>query len=69
MDRLELTVGPGQAGRAVGSLMRRELAMAEGLISKSPQGESTVCMCRSALYLFSSIYGLASGCYQLLSRL
>lgn len=33
MERLELTAGPGQEGRTVGSLMRRELAMADGLIS------------------------------------
>ena len=33
MERLELTVAPAQAGRTVGSLMRRELSMAEGLIS------------------------------------
>lgn len=33
MEKLELTVAPAQAGRAVGSLLRRELCMAEGLIS------------------------------------
>lgn len=33
MERLTLTVSPEQAGRTVKSLMRRELAMAEGLIS------------------------------------
>lgn len=33
MERLELTVAPAQAGRTVGSLMRRELSMADGLIS------------------------------------
>ena len=33
MEKLELTVAPAQAGRTVGSLLRRELCMAEGLIS------------------------------------
>jgi RluA family pseudouridine synthase len=33
MERLELTVAPAQAGRTVGSLLRRELSMADGLIS------------------------------------
>lgn len=33
MEKLELTVAPAQAGRTVGSLMRRELSMADGLIS------------------------------------
>ena len=33
MEKLELVVAPEQAGRTVGSLMRRELHMAEGLIS------------------------------------
>jgi len=33
MERLELTVAPAQDGRTVGSLMRRELSMADGLIS------------------------------------
>ena len=33
MERLELTVTRSQEGRTVGSLMRRELSMAEGLIS------------------------------------
>ncbi len=35
MERLELTVTPALAGRTVGSLMRRELAMSEGLISSA----------------------------------
>ena len=33
MEKLELTVAPAQAGRTVGSLMRRELSMADGLVS------------------------------------
>ena len=33
MDKLELTVAPAQAGRTIGSLLRRELSMADGLIS------------------------------------
>lgn len=35
MDRLTLTVAPALDGRTVGSLMRRELAMADGLISSA----------------------------------
>lgn len=35
MERLELTVRAAQAGRTVGSLLRRELAMAEGQISSA----------------------------------
>lgn len=35
MDRLTLTVTEAQAGRTVGSLMRRELAMAAGLVSSA----------------------------------
>ena len=35
MERLTLTVSPAQEGRTVGSLMRRELSMAEGQISSA----------------------------------
>ncbi len=42
MNRLTLTVTPAQDGRTVGSLMRRELSMADGLISSAKFRENGI---------------------------